>query len=194
MKKKLLLFLTVMLTAPFTFAQGDCYKSTIAPSIKPTLELIATPSVVEIGGVVKLEAIIFPQGNMGNSYSWSANNNWRTTTSANETTCNSLESEGFVTFHVITKIGECLFEAITTVEVIDPNSSYIYPNPTKDFLSILSCYPVERTEIYDQSGACVMTTENQTEKLNVSGLADGFYLIRVYVDGMPLTKKMIVRR
>ena len=70
----------------------------------------------------------------------------------------------------------------------------IFPNPAKDYLFIQSESPVEKVEIYNQSGVCVLKNYNPTEKLDVSDLSSGFYLARIYVAGMPINKKIIVRK
>lgn len=73
-------------------------------------------------------------------------------------------------------------------------SLQVYPNPAKDYIFIQSYQPIKKVEIYNQSGICVLKNENVTEKLDVSSLASGFYLARIYVDGMPVSKKIVIRK
>ncbi|MCL2650556.1 MAG: T9SS type A sorting domain-containing protein [Candidatus Azobacteroides sp.] len=61
-------------------------------------------------------------------------------------------------------------------------------------LFIQSESPVEKIKIYNQSGICVLINDNPIEKLDVSSLANGFYLVRIYVDGMPVSKKIVIRK
>ena len=76
----------------------------------------------------------------------------------------------------------------------------IYPNPAKDYLFIQSDEPVERVEIYNQSGVCVLKFSPSlfqrgiSETLDVSGLTTGFYLARLYVNGMTETRKIIIKK
>ncbi|MCL2649843.1 MAG: T9SS type A sorting domain-containing protein [Candidatus Azobacteroides sp.] len=85
------------------------------------------------------------------------------------------------------------------VEINTSNIS-IYPNPAKDYLFIQSDYPVEKVEIYNQSGVCVLKSSpcplqrGISETLDVSGLASGSYLARIYVDGIPVVKKIVIKK
>jgi len=86
---------------------------------------------------------------------------------------------------------------ITSIEVPkleEKRDIIVYPNPAKDYLFIRSDYPVEKIEIYNQSGMCVLINNNITDKLDVSGLVNGFYFARIYIDGIPLIKKIIVKK
>jgi len=88
------------------------------------------------------------------------------------------------------------------LEVIAPNSLgkinvsniSVYPNPAKNYLFIQSDYPIEKIEIYNQSGMCVLINDNVIEKLDVSSLANGFYLARIYEDGILVIKKIIIKK
>ncbi|MDR0230844.1 MAG: T9SS type A sorting domain-containing protein [Dysgonamonadaceae bacterium] len=80
------------------------------------------------------------------------------------------------------------------IKSISDISLQIYPNPAKDYLFIQSDYPVERVEIYNQSGTCVMINENVTEKLDISGLADGLYFVRINAKGTSLIQKIIIKK
>ncbi len=70
----------------------------------------------------------------------------------------------------------------------------IYPNPVKQYLFIRSESAIEKVEIYNQSGVCVLSNENFIEKLDVSHLSDGFYFVRIFIDGSPVTKKIIIKK
>ena len=80
------------------------------------------------------------------------------------------------------------------IETLRATSLQIYPNPAKDYIFIQSEVPVEKVEIYNQSGICVLKNNNPTEILDVSDLSNGFYLVRIYVNGIPANKKIIVRK
>jgi len=71
-------------------------------------------------------------------------------------------------------------------------SLQIYPNPAKDYIFIRSEYPIEKIEIYNQSGICVLINDNVTDKLDISSLAGGFYFARIHVAGMPVSKKIVI--
>jgi len=80
------------------------------------------------------------------------------------------------------------------VKTTPPTSLKVYPNPAVNFVHIQSGAPVERVEIYSQSGACVLINTNVTDKLDVSGLANGTYLARIYMNGIPATWKIIIKK
>jgi hypothetical protein len=68
----------------------------------------------------------------------------------------------------------------------------IYPNPVKHDLYIQSDYPVEKVEIYNQSGLCVLADGVFTGKIDVSGLSAGVYYVRVYANGVLENRKIVV--
>jgi hypothetical protein len=80
----------------------------------------------------------------------------------------------------------------TGIEDVSLPKVSIYPNPVKHDLYIQSDYPVEKVEIYDQMGACVWVDNASTGKTDVSRLSAGIYYVRVYVNGAPENKKIIV--
>jgi hypothetical protein len=48
--------------------------------------------------------------------------------------------------------------------------------------------------LYNSSGICVLINDKPTEKLNISGLADGIYFTRIYINGMSQTKKIVIEK
>ncbi|MCL2650745.1 MAG: T9SS type A sorting domain-containing protein [Candidatus Azobacteroides sp.] len=85
-------------------------------------------------------------------------------------------------------------QASGIVETLRATSLQVYPNPAKDYIFIQSEQPIEKIEIYNQSGICVLKNNNPTKMLDVSDLSNGFYLVRIYVNGIPVNKKIIVRK
>jgi hypothetical protein len=69
----------------------------------------------------------------------------------------------------------------------------VYPIPAKNKLYIRSDVPVERIELYNQTGVCVLIERDVHESLNISFLPGGFYLARIYVNGIPQTRKVIIK-
>jgi hypothetical protein len=81
----------------------------------------------------------------------------------------------------------------SAIEYIAGNELLVYPNPVKHDLFIQSALPVEKIELYNQSGARVLVRTEETEKVDVSALTDGLYLVRIYVkDAAPVTQKIII--
>lgn len=60
----------------------------------------------------------------------------------------------------------------------------VYPNPVKDELNIRNSENINTAEIYNMLGQKMMTSEIRSNeaKLNVSGLAQGNYLMKLYTD------------
>jgi parallel beta-helix repeat protein len=83
----------------------------------------------------------------------------------------------------------------TNIEnVITQQSLTLYPNPASDFLFIQSESPIEKVEIYNQLGACVLKNTNVINKVTISNLSDGLYLVRIYTNGTTVTGKIIVKK
>ncbi|MDR0506115.1 MAG: T9SS type A sorting domain-containing protein, partial [Dysgonamonadaceae bacterium] len=56
----------------------------------------------------------------------------------------------------------------------------IFPVPAKDELFIKSDLPIQKVEIYTLSGFLLMSEDNFNEKISVSSLLKGVYLLKVY--------------
>ena len=71
----------------------------------------------------------------------------------------------------------------------------IFPNPVKDYLYIQSDSRIEKIELYNQVGICVLIEPDFVEKLSVSHLPDGLYFIRIYTtDGKIISRKVMIER
>jgi len=91
------------------------------------------------------------------------------------------------------QLTECLGDD-DAISTLSAGSLQLHPNPIRDYLFIQSGQPIEKVEIFNQAGVCVLTKDNVIEKLDISGLPNGFYLIRIYVNEIPINKKIIVRK
>ncbi len=97
--------------------------------------------------------------------------------------------------HPILKYQEDLIiNSIESLIFNKENDITVYPNPAKSDLYISSYQALEKVEIYNQSGVCVLSNENFIEKLDVSHLPDGFYFARIFTNGIPVTKKIIIKK
>lgn len=64
---------------------------------------------------------------------------------------------------------------------LDPTTLVYYPNPVKDILNIQHKENIERIEIYDLSGKRVLyKKKGDLNKINLSSLPSGSYLVRIY--------------
>jgi len=69
------------------------------------------------------------------------------------------------------------------------NKLQIYPNPVQNEIFIKSDFQIERVEIYSITGALLKFDSNFKEKIPVSALPQGIYLLKVYTDkGLKVSK------
>jgi hypothetical protein len=74
----------------------------------------------------------------------------------------------------------------------DENKISVYPNPAQHDLFIKSDTPIDKVEIYNQSGQLVLKETRVAEKINVSRLDDGIYFVRIFGNGKIIgTTKLI---
>ena len=76
--------------------------------------------------------------------------------------------------------------AIFDVEI---SSLTIYPNPVKDELFINSESHITKVEIHSLTGSLMLIENNFNEKISVSDLPKGFYIVRVYTDNGLVVRK-----
>ncbi|WP_343607527.1 DUF7619 domain-containing protein [Chryseobacterium oranimense] len=67
----------------------------------------------------------------------------------------------------------------------------IYPNPVEDTLYIKSGEEIIKVEIYDASGRILNTTGVKANSVNVTGLAKGNYLIKLFTKDKTMVQKFI---
>ncbi|MEX0987061.1 MAG: T9SS type A sorting domain-containing protein [Bacteroidales bacterium] len=69
-----------------------------------------------------------------------------------------------------------------------------YPNPATEMLYLSIMDPLRRIEVYNAMGQQVMVEVNPDRKLNVSGLADGIYLLNVVDEQGVVHKAKFLKR
>ncbi|MDD3322868.1 MAG: T9SS type A sorting domain-containing protein [Paludibacter sp.] len=82
----------------------------------------------------------------------------------------------------------------STSGIQNTNASVVkfYPNPVKDYLSILSDVKVEKIEIYNLSGVLVKSVEGNVNSIDMSKMNKGSYLVKT-VTGNGVVKQMILK-
>lgn len=75
---------------------------------------------------------------------------------------------------------------------VNENVVKIYPNPTSNILNILTDKELESVEVYDVLGALVLS--EKTNKINVSGLASGAYIIKIKTKFNQLITKRFIKQ
>jgi len=67
----------------------------------------------------------------------------------------------------------------------------LYPNPVNDFL-ILNNKKINKIELFDYSGKLIYVKKLESNRLNLSNISHGNYMIKLYgLDGKVVTKKII---
>ncbi|GHT33703.1 hypothetical protein FACS189434_08500 [Bacteroidia bacterium] len=80
------------------------------------------------------------------------------------------------------------------VEDLQAQGISIFPNPTKDEIFIKSENEIEKIEVVDITGRTVGAynySPSQNGAINISALPAGVYLVKIFVDGQSITKKII---
>ena len=77
----------------------------------------------------------------------------------------------------------------TAINAIESSALKIYPNPTKDKIFIMSELPIEKVEICSLTGTLLILENNFTEKISVSALPQGVYLLNIHTN-----KELIIRK
>lgn len=96
----------------------------------------------------------------------------------------------------IVDMGAYEFGASSTLSVVDFGSSStdlvkVYPNPTNDILNIKTNSTIKSIEVYNLLGKKVKTSI--LPSVNLSGLSNGFYLVKVNTETGSATKRIIKR-
>jgi len=71
------------------------------------------------------------------------------------------------------------------------NQLQIFPNPAQSELFIQSELQINRVEIYSTTGALMMEENNFAEKISVSALPRGIYLLKVHTDNGLIVSKFV---
>lgn len=67
----------------------------------------------------------------------------------------------------------------------------IYPNPTTNFVNIVTTESIEKIEVYDVFGK-IVKIKNEVANVDLSNLSEGLYTLRVTtIDGKMATKKIV---
>jgi hypothetical protein len=86
-------------------------------------------------------------------------------------------------------------DATLSLEDVIVSDFKVYPNPAKDFISIESTDQdqISTVQVFDVLGKEVMNTRIQNNRLNVSNLSKGMYILKINsVNGNGITKKVII--
>jgi len=88
------------------------------------------------------------------------------------------------------------FETTVSVPGISENTFNVYPNPASEHIHITGDITIERIAVYDLTGQLIYTDHinHKSGRINVSGLQEGLYLLRIInADGADTKKVRIIR-
>jgi hypothetical protein len=68
------------------------------------------------------------------------------------------------------------------IENVSVNQPIIHPNPAKNEIFIKSGLPIKKVEIYSLTGALLLSENRNVEKIAVSNLAQGVYIVKIYTE------------
>jgi len=88
--------------------------------------------------------------------------------------------------------GIITFVTGNSIKNINTTAINIYPNPAQHTLYIESAEMVEQVSIYDISGRMLQQTNNPSTSIDVSGLANGIYLVKVKTTQGETVKKIVI--
>ncbi len=77
----------------------------------------------------------------------------------------------------------------------DTNQIRMYPNPTKDVITISAQTEIEQISIYDMSGKRLLNNENartNTQTLQLGTLSSGLYMVQIKTEKSTILKKLII--
>jgi len=80
---------------------------------------------------------------------------------------------------------------VTGIKNTEIQNLKIFPNPVKDELYITAKSLINKVEIYNVEGKMLMQENKFAEKMNVSSLAEGIYVVKVYTNGKVAKIKII---
>ena len=164
--------------------------SSISQNGDDAIELYKNGVVVETFGEINVD---------GTGQSWEYMDSWAYKTTLGTTWPNGWSYGGI----------DCTDDTTTTfdstcvypfLESLSADTNYLnliefFPNPvTNGFVSIKSqVFGVKSITIFDINGRKVLSTQLESNMLDVTSINSGFYLIMIEVDGASTTKKLIIK-
>ena len=80
-------------------------------------------------------------------------------------------------------------ETETAVDDIKLADVQVYPNPTNSIVEVTAEFRIEQLQLFDQVGKLVLSS--QTDKMDLTNLEKGIYLLKIEGDGGRLVRKVI---
>lgn len=74
------------------------------------------------------------------------------------------------------------------------NVATIYPNPTSDFVRVSTNENWNQYRIHELTGKSVLTGSKHTDRVNVSVLPSGTYILQILIDGHPVSQGLMLKK
>lgn len=85
-----------------------------------------------------------------------------------------------------------VFQNTLSVEDTFANEFIVSPNPASDYVKISSEMDIDLVEIYDVVGKRILSKTEDVNRLDVSELNSGVYLLKIYSENQTATKRILV--
>lgn len=82
----------------------------------------------------------------------------------------------------------------TTLSITETQLTHfsVYPNPATDFVNIQNSeVAIQKVEVYNMNGQLVLSQKNNLERIQVSKLQSGIYLMKLYTENASKTIKLL---
>lgn len=76
--------------------------------------------------------------------------------------------------------------------IVSNSLDFNFINPVNEFLEISSNNDIDKIEIFTMTGNLVLNTAFEANKIDVSNLSKGIYILAVYAENKRIVKKMII--
>lgn len=162
----------------YTLVNGLLEVTAVAPTT-----YIITATVTGAGGTIAPEGSVTVNAGSNKTFVFTPDNNYQICLVLIDEIPNAqAKADGYYTFTNITDNHtiSVLFETNTSIEDVVAGQLKIFRNPVKEDLFIKSNLQIQKVEIYTLSGALLLSENNFNEKISVSALPKGVYLLKVY--------------
>lgn len=76
-------------------------------------------------------------------------------------------------------------------EPLETNKLKVYPNPSEDFINLDSEITIDNISIFNSKGYMISFENRENNRINISHLPSGLYIIKLEIGGKAIIKKMI---
>jgi hypothetical protein len=89
--------------------------------------------------------------------------------------------------------GKLEITATNSIDEISAQNIFIYPNPANQHLYISSDVLIKKIELHDSMSSLMLIETNKTDKIDVSALNAGLYIVKIYTENKAISYKVIVK-